>query len=151
MISVVSLNTFGAVIIFQAAASLRWPATRPFAYNESSHLDTKAAWRCTGLWRNSSEWSSGDDADATVFQTVRPSSTTWRCCRDKTDKRHMLTYFHLFFRLFKFPQMDFEMAVWEMTSLLIAPKKVFRSIYYHVIAPPSHLPHCGTDSPRFTA
>lgn len=37
-----------------------------------------------------------------------------------------------FKRLFKFPQMDFEMAIWEMTSLLIAPKKVFRSIYYHV-------------------
>ena len=36
------------------------------------------------------------------------------------------------YRLFKFPQMDFEMAIWEMTSLLIAPKKVFRSIYYHV-------------------
>lgn len=35
-------------------------------------------------------------------------------------------------RLFKFPQMDFEMAIWEMTSLLFAPKKVFRSIYYHV-------------------
>ena len=34
--------------------------------------------------------------------------------------------------MFKFPQMDFEMAIWEMTSLLIAPKKVFRSIYYHV-------------------
>ncbi|KAJ6067618.1 uncharacterized protein N7446_004655 [Penicillium canescens] len=34
-------------------------------------------------------------------------------------------------RLFKFPQMDFEMAIWEMTSLLIAPKKVFKSIYYH--------------------
>lgn len=28
--------------------------------------------------------------------------------------------------------MDFEMAVWEVTSLLIAPKKVFKSIYYHV-------------------
>jgi hypothetical protein len=28
--------------------------------------------------------------------------------------------------------MDFEMAIWEMTSLLIAPKKVFKSIYYHV-------------------
>lgn len=40
-------------------------------------------------------------------------------------------------RLFKFPQMDFEMAIWEMTSLLIAPKKVFRSIYYHVITPPA--------------
>src|ERR1700761_947255 len=37
-----------------------------------------------------------------------------------------------FKRLFKFPQMDFEMAVWEMTSLIISPKKVFRSIYYHV-------------------
>ncbi|KAJ9647233.1 translation initiation factor IF-2 [Coniosporium tulheliwenetii] len=37
-----------------------------------------------------------------------------------------------FKRLFKFPQMDFEMAVWEMTSLIVAPKKVFRSIYYHV-------------------
>ena len=34
-------------------------------------------------------------------------------------------------RLFKFPQMDFEMAAWEMTHLLIAPKKVFKSIYYH--------------------
>jgi len=38
----------------------------------------------------------------------------------------------LFFRrIFKFPQIDFEMAMWEMTSLIIAPKKVFRSIYYH--------------------
>jgi len=37
-----------------------------------------------------------------------------------------------FKRLFKFPQMDFEMAIWEMTSLIIAPKKVFRSIFYHV-------------------
>ncbi|RMZ82182.1 hypothetical protein DV738_g1911, partial [Chaetothyriales sp. CBS 135597] len=34
-------------------------------------------------------------------------------------------------RLLKFPQMDFEMAVWEMTQLLIAPKKVFKSIYYN--------------------
>lgn len=37
-----------------------------------------------------------------------------------------------FRRMFKFPSMDFELAVWEMTSLIIAPKKVFRSIYYHV-------------------
>ncbi|RDW87179.1 unc-50 family protein [Aspergillus mulundensis] len=35
-------------------------------------------------------------------------------------------------RMLKFPQMDFEMAIWEMTSLMIAPKKVFKSIYYHV-------------------
>ncbi|KAL9625547.1 MAG: hypothetical protein Q9160_000258 [Pyrenula sp. 1 TL-2023] len=31
--------------------------------------------------------------------------------------------------------MDFEMAIWEMTSLMIAPKKVFKSIYYHVRTP----------------
>jgi hypothetical protein len=24
------------------------------------------------------------------------------------------------------------MAIWEMTSLVIAPKKVFKSMYYHV-------------------
>jgi hypothetical protein len=28
--------------------------------------------------------------------------------------------------------MDFEMAIWEIMSLIIAPKKVFRQIYYHV-------------------
>lgn len=37
-----------------------------------------------------------------------------------------------FKRLFKFPQMDFEMAIWEIMSLIVAPKKVFRQIYYHV-------------------
>jgi hypothetical protein len=40
-----------------------------------------------------------------------------------------------FKRLFKFPQMDFEMAIWEIMSLIIAPKKVFRQIYYHVWNP----------------
>lgn len=34
--------------------------------------------------------------------------------------------------MFKVSQMDFEMAIWEMTSLAIAPKKVFKSMYYHV-------------------
>ena len=34
-------------------------------------------------------------------------------------------------RALKFPSMDFELAVWEMTSLLIRPKSVFRTIYYH--------------------
>lgn len=47
-------------------------------------------------------------------------------CRELIGSLTSLPY-----RLFKFPQMDFEMAVWEMTHLLIAPKKVFKSIYYH--------------------
>ena len=33
-------------------------------------------------------------------------------------------------RLFQFPQMDFEIASWQMIYLIIAPTKVFRSIYY---------------------
>lgn len=37
-----------------------------------------------------------------------------------------------FRRMFKFPQMDFELAVWEMKELIVAPKRVFRSVYYHV-------------------
>ena len=45
---------------------------------------------------------------------------------------HVVVLIRFTRRLFKFPQMDFEMAVWEMTSLLISPKKVFKSIYYHV-------------------
>ncbi|KAF2864179.1 UNC-50 [Piedraia hortae CBS 480.64] len=36
-----------------------------------------------------------------------------------------------FRRLLKFTSMDFETAVWEMTQLIAAPKKVFRNIYYH--------------------
>lgn len=43
-----------------------------------------------------------------------------------------------FKRMFKFPQMDFEMAIWEIMSLIIAPKKVFRQIYYHVCIPNLH-------------
>ncbi|KAL3458512.1 UNC-50 [Aspergillus heterothallicus] len=38
-----------------------------------------------------------------------------------------------FKRMFKFPQMDFEMAIWEMTSLLIAPKKVFKNVSPHSV------------------
>lgn len=52
-----------------------------------------------------------------------------------------------FKRLFKFPQMDFEMAIWEMTSLIIAPKKVFKSIYYHV----SCIPDIASDGLLITS
>ncbi|KAK8175073.1 UNC-50 family protein [Phyllosticta citrichinensis] len=48
-----------------------------------------------------------------------------------SNRRQGIKMPRFFKRLFKFPQMDFEMAVWEMMSLIIAPKKVFRSIYYH--------------------
>ena len=49
--------------------------------------------------------------------------------RNKHGRVRMPRFFK---RLFKFPQMDFELAVWDMTSLIVAPKKVFRNIYYHV-------------------
>lgn len=34
-------------------------------------------------------------------------------------------------RLFKFSSMDFDLAIWEMTSLLTSPKAVFKGFYYH--------------------
>lgn len=33
-------------------------------------------------------------------------------------------------RLLKFPQMDFEIAGWEMLNLMVAPKKVWRQVWY---------------------
>jgi len=49
-----------------------------------------------------------------------------------SSRRNEIKMPRFFKRLFKFPQMDFEMAMWEIMSLIIAPKKVFRQIYYHV-------------------
>ncbi|KAI8081257.1 UNC-50-like protein [Thamnidium elegans] len=34
-------------------------------------------------------------------------------------------------RLFRIPHMDFEFALWQMGYLLIAPRRVYRNIYYH--------------------
>ncbi|KAI8391565.1 UNC-50 [Radiomyces spectabilis] len=34
-------------------------------------------------------------------------------------------------RLLRFPQMDFEFASWQMAYLIIAPRRVYRNIYYH--------------------
>ncbi|KAI9320099.1 UNC-50 [Dichotomocladium elegans] len=34
-------------------------------------------------------------------------------------------------RFFRFPRMDIEHALWQMGYLLIAPKRVYRNIYYH--------------------
>ncbi|KAK9366825.1 UNC-50 [Lipomyces kononenkoae] len=36
-------------------------------------------------------------------------------------------------RLFKPPTLDFETAIWEICYLFIAPKKVYRQIYYHQV------------------
>ncbi|KAI5806282.1 UNC-50 [Geopyxis carbonaria] len=64
--------------------------------------------------------------------TFSPHVTTARYgASGRPDSRSSLRLPVFFRRIFKYPQMDFEMAIWEMTSLIIAPKKVFRSIYYH--------------------
>ncbi|KAH9988798.1 UNC-50-like protein [Russula compacta] len=34
-------------------------------------------------------------------------------------------------RLLKFQQMDFELAAWQLTYLCIAPKRVYRNVYFH--------------------
>lgn len=47
-------------------------------------------------------------------------------------------------RLFKFPQMDFEVAIWEMVNLMVAPRKVVRNLYYQKRASSSHIaPHAA--------
>ncbi|KAI0041514.1 UNC-50-like protein [Auriscalpium vulgare] len=37
----------------------------------------------------------------------------------------------LFRRLLKFQQMDFELAAWQLTYLCLAPKRVYRNVYFH--------------------
>ncbi|GAA5924104.1 hypothetical protein JCM3775_005595 [Rhodotorula graminis] len=34
-------------------------------------------------------------------------------------------------RLRSFPQLDFELAIWQMCYLCIAPRRVYRNVYYH--------------------
>ena len=92
--------------------------------DESANLPAPSTWRPVPLWLDPSP--RRQHPHAAFLQEVR-----WTVYRNEdTDGGHGLTAR----RLFKFPQMDFEMAIWEMTSLLIAPKKVFKSIYYHVSA-----------------
>ena len=47
--------------------------------------------------------------------------------RHRTSSNTLSVYLK---RLFQFPQMDFEMATWQMIYLIISPKKVFRTVYY---------------------
>jgi hypothetical protein len=35
-------------------------------------------------------------------------------------------------RLFKFSQLDFEVSIWEMLTLMYNPRRVYKQIYYHV-------------------
>lgn len=37
----------------------------------------------------------------------------------------------MFRRLLRFHQMDFELAAWQLTYLCLAPKRVYRNVYFH--------------------
>ncbi|QRV81663.1 UNC-50 family protein [Ceratobasidium sp. AG-Ba] len=37
----------------------------------------------------------------------------------------------MFKRLFKFSQMDFELAAWQLTYLCVAPRRVYKNVYFH--------------------
>ncbi|KAI0702000.1 UNC-50-like protein [Cytidiella melzeri] len=37
----------------------------------------------------------------------------------------------IFKRLLRFHQMDFELAAWQLTYLCLAPKRVYRNVYFH--------------------
>ncbi|CAB4428717.1 unnamed protein product [Rhizophagus irregularis] len=68
-----------------------------------------------------------------ILPTTSPRSTF---PSDTHHKRRRPTYWSasipIFLRrLFRFPQMDFEFALWQMLYLCIAPRRVYRNIYYH--------------------
>ncbi|CAG8689907.1 3344_t:CDS:2 [Funneliformis caledonium] len=68
-----------------------------------------------------------------ILPTTSPRSSFHS---DSQHKRRRSTYWSasipLFLRrLFRFPQMDFEFALWQMLYLCIAPRRVYRNIYYH--------------------
>ncbi|KAF2629958.1 UNC-50 [Macroventuria anomochaeta] len=65
------------------------------------------------------------------IQLPRPNGRPSNFGSTPSTRRNEIRMPRFFKRLFKFPQMDFEMAIWEIMSLIIAPKKVFRQIYYH--------------------
>ncbi|KAF3053411.1 hypothetical protein E8E11_003460 [Didymella keratinophila] len=65
------------------------------------------------------------------IQLPRPNGGPSNFGATSSTRRNEVRMPRFFKRLFKFPQMDFEMAIWEIMSLIIAPKKVFRQIYYH--------------------
>ena len=60
-----------------------------------------------------------------TFSSSTPSTSSYN-----TNTRPTLRLPQIFKRLTAITQMDFEVAVWEMTHLMIAPKKVFRNVYY---------------------
>ncbi|KAJ8108880.1 hypothetical protein OPT61_g7860 [Boeremia exigua] len=68
------------------------------------------------------------------IQLPRPNGGPSNFGSTPSTRRNEIRMPRFFKRLFKFPQMDFEMAIWEIMSLIIAPKKVFRQIYYHGLA-----------------
>src|SRR2546423_1635480 len=41
-------------------------------------------------------------------------------------------------RLFKFSQLDFEVSIWEMLTLMYNPRRVYKQIFYHVFSCPSY-------------
>lgn len=54
-----------------------------------------------------------------------PLPATQRDCMSAATKRYKYLR-----RMFKFDQMDFEFAFWQMLYLLIAPQKVYRNFAY---------------------
>ncbi|KAK4511843.1 uncharacterized protein ATC70_003842 [Mucor velutinosus] len=65
----------------------------------------------------------------TTNNTLGPSSSS--ASYYNQGARHRKGSPALLRRLFRFPQMDFEFALWQMGYLLIAPRRVYRNIYYH--------------------
>ncbi|KAK0442119.1 UNC-50-like protein [Armillaria borealis] len=50
-------------------------------------------------------------------------------CRPSSSISHRVPI--IFRRLHRFQQMDFELAAWQLTYLCLAPRRVYRNVYFH--------------------
>ncbi|KAF8880064.1 UNC-50-like protein [Infundibulicybe gibba] len=64
---------------------------------------------------------------------VLPTSASFRSPEDGGSAGRSVGYRVpvIFRRLHRFQQMDFELAAWQLTYLCLAPRRVYRNVYFH--------------------
>ncbi|XP_013395265.1 protein unc-50 homolog [Lingula anatina] len=68
--------------------------------------------------------------EATLYMNMHTSHTSPTMSQRCSDLALSAKKYRYFKRLFKFRQMDFEYAFWQMIYLFIAPQKVYRNFQY---------------------
>ncbi|OAJ39395.1 hypothetical protein BDEG_23246 [Batrachochytrium dendrobatidis JEL423] len=75
-----------------------------------------------------------NNAYQSPLETDRDSSVTSGSTRGRIRRSrsgHGSTFGTYFRRMTSLPQMDFELALWQMAYLVISPRRVYRNVYYN--------------------